>query len=357
MALSSSTILLYISVAYILYACVRSYLSARRFKNFALSNNCSPVRSAANKLPWGLDRLYRILRAGAAGEDILEIVTSRYRDEADVVAGTGLFGQRIIDTDEPAVIQAFLATKFKDFETGPRRAKQFGALLGRNIFTSDGAFWEHSRALFRPQFAREQINDLESTERAVRALFHVLPVQEDGWTGTTDLMPLFYRFTLDTATDFLFGFSVNSQLAAVEDASNGPVGSNRVTDILADRAGLNMRFADAFQTAERWLAYRIRLQSLYWLANSERFRESVRIVRQFFEQLVRQALDPTAREEKKAVMLERGEREKYVLLEAVAEDTENPTELRDQMLGEPVTLPVTLKYAVLYCLCVQISTL
>jgi hypothetical protein len=42
-----------------------------------------------------------------------------------------------------------------------------------------------------------------------------LPVDSSGWTTEIDLSPLFFRLTLDSATEFLFGESVHSQIAAL----------------------------------------------------------------------------------------------------------------------------------------------
>lgn len=78
----------------------------------------------------------------------------------------------------------------------------------KSIFTTDGPAWERARAMFRPQFSRESINDLESAERAVRVMFRAIGDPQPGeWTPPVDLAPFIYRFTLDTATKFLFGES------------------------------------------------------------------------------------------------------------------------------------------------------
>jgi cytochrome P450 len=68
----------------------------------------------------------------------------------------------------------------------------------------DGKKWEHSRALLRPNFVRDQVSDLDMEERHVQDLFTVMPVQQDGWTDMTNVQELFFRLTIDTATEFLF---------------------------------------------------------------------------------------------------------------------------------------------------------
>lgn len=56
------------------------------------------------------------------------------------------------------------------------------------------------------------------TDRAAADLIDAVgPVDSNGWTAATEMMPLLYNFTLDTATDFLFGESIDSQRAATAD--------------------------------------------------------------------------------------------------------------------------------------------
>ncbi|KAF2426531.1 cytochrome P450 [Tothia fuscella] len=235
--------------------------------------------------------------------------------------GVGLFGQKIILTAEPKIVQAVLATKFKDFETGARRRGQFGALLGYSIFTSDGDFWAHSRALFRPVFSRESINDLEETERASRILMDVLPM-DGNCTERVDLMPYFYRFTLDTATAFLFGETTDSQLAAA--GRLGGAEKSGVTSMAADQ-----EFADAFTVAQEWVINRLRVQQLYWLLWSPRWAKAVATVRNFVNQYVKIALEQDI-DPKQA---ESGDGDKYNILHELVKDTRDPIELRDQILA------------------------
>lgn len=90
-----------------------------------------------------------------------------------------------------------------------RRAREIPGtvrVLGEGIFTTDGASWQHSRDLLRPNFVRSQIGDLPMFETHVKKLTAAIP--RDG--STVDLQGLFYRLSLDIATEFLFGESSNS---------------------------------------------------------------------------------------------------------------------------------------------------
>lgn len=98
-------------------------------------------------------------------------------------------GRRALFTVEPENIQAMLAHKFDDFDLGENRLTAFHPLLGNGIFSSDGERWSHSRALLRPNFARNQITDIEIYERHVDTLIQLIP--RDG--STVDLQDLFFR--------------------------------------------------------------------------------------------------------------------------------------------------------------------
>lgn len=73
----------------------------------------------------------------------------------------------MIFTNEPKNVQGILATQFCDFDVGELRRQATIKLLGHAIFNADGAYWEHSRALIRPNFARKQVGDLNLMEHHV----------------------------------------------------------------------------------------------------------------------------------------------------------------------------------------------
>lgn len=141
-------------------------------------------------------------------------------------------------------------------------------LFGEGIFTQDGPAWKHSRELLRPQFSHRQYHDLEIFREHVNNLVNNIPA--DG--GIVDLQPLFFRFTLDTTTAFLFGESVYS-----------PVGASTSVGTSA--------FAKAFDTAQAYVAKRSRLVDMYWLIAGKEFRNSCKAVHQFADDMLSWGLD------------------------------------------------------------------
>ncbi|PHH91651.1 hypothetical protein CDD83_10804 [Cordyceps sp. RAO-2017] len=219
-------------------------------------------------------------------------------------------------TLDPQNIQAILALKFKDFGLGVNRTENFKPLLGNGIFATNGKQWEHSRALLRPQFVRSQVSDLELEEKHVRALMTVLEgrLGPGGWTSLVDLQVLFFRLTLDSATEFLFGESVNSQLG---------------TDVGAS-PGRDVGFAQAFDRSQNTLSMGARMGGNYWLVHTREFRRMVKAVHDFVDYFVQLAMKQSEAGGDKAAAA--GE-DKYVFLRALARETRDPAELRSQLLN------------------------
>jgi hypothetical protein len=70
---------------------------------------------------------------------------------------------------------------------------------GQGIFTTDGAFWQHSRSILRPNFDKSLISALDQFEPYVQKLISRIP--KDG--STVDLQVLFHQLSMDTSTDFI----------------------------------------------------------------------------------------------------------------------------------------------------------
>ncbi|KAI4129167.1 MAG: hypothetical protein LQ347_003887, partial [Umbilicaria vellea] len=280
-------------LAYMLTFIFQSYRSSLDFEAFARANNCQPPVLSRGYLPLGLDRFYKILTF--KGTDFLEdFIFARFKSKGRWTVITPAFGRTFtVLTAEPRNIQAILSTQFADFGVGKRRYQQFGPLLGYGIFTADGPMWEHSRAILRPQFSSKQVNDLQVAEKHLQRLFEALPVtSDDGWTEGTDLAPLFLRFMLDLATEWLFGTSIDSQLAALANvqSSNCSIDANEAERPLSHLGQLERSFDSAFSTAQRTIAWRVRMQGLYWLIDSRKFRSACSLLHTWADHFVREAL-------------------------------------------------------------------
>ena len=125
-------------------------------------------------------------------------------------------GRRTIFTAHPENLKAVLATQFGDYGKGEKFHQEWEAFLGDSIFTTDGDKWHASRHLIRPQFIKERVSDLQILETHVQVLLKTIELEGRGKAGgvpgrmDVDMNNLFLRYTLDSATDFLLGSSVDS---------------------------------------------------------------------------------------------------------------------------------------------------
>lgn len=140
----------------------------------------------------------------------------------------------------------------------------FKPLLGEGIFDTDGEHWAFSRALIRPTFTRDQVADLTTFEELIQDLFLLLP--GDGKT-VVDLQDLFFRYTIDSATKFLFGQSVGTLKKSESD----------------------LGFANAFHYAQEAIITRGLLGPLNIFYRDRKADECNRICREFAQEFVEEA--------------------------------------------------------------------
>ena len=172
---------------------------------FANRHGCQPVARSSNKDPFlGLDAIYRLIRS-VKEHKALEMMEGQYHLYGNTFKSKQLLRHSIM-TMEPENAKAVLAVNFKDYGIG-HRLRVFRPLLGAGIFNTDGQHWATSRALIRPNFARDQVTDLTLFENLIPELISQIP--HDG-ESVIDLQDLFFRYTTDSATEFLFGKSAGS---------------------------------------------------------------------------------------------------------------------------------------------------
>lgn len=163
-----------------------------------------PVRTSY--LPWGVDLAFDML-SSARKDTIYETWVGMF----EAWAGPGQYtveagvGERVILTAEPENIKAILATQFKDYGKGEAFRKDWHTFLGNGIFTTDGELWHNSRQLIRPQFIKDRLSDIDIFEEHVQVLISKIARGQE-----IDTLDMMFRFTLDAATHFLLGESVDS---------------------------------------------------------------------------------------------------------------------------------------------------
>ncbi|KAK7748519.1 hypothetical protein SLS62_008559 [Diatrype stigma] len=222
---------------------------------------------------------------------------------------------------------------------GPLRRKSASPLLGRGIFgeysTTDNEIWSHQRALIRPSFVRAQVTDFSIFSHHVDQLIALIARHN----YEVDLQQLFFRMfigaydlrahqVLDSNSEYMFGESVGLMS---ENASESAT-----------------EFHQALDYAQQGTILRLRLGNLMFTHRDKKFRQCCRTVHAYASRFVDQALEYRSKQqqqqqqatggsqasEKGAAAKEEGTaRQKYVFLNELAKDTDDPVLLRDQIVN------------------------
>lgn len=167
----------------------------------------------------------------AAEHKTLQFWQQMFRSIGGYTGEVSLAGHRIIFTSEPENIKAILATQFEDYGKGEGFHQEWKDFLGDSIFTTDGDLWHASRQLIRPQFIKNRVSDLQCFENHMQMLFRTIAnggalngedqmVEMEAGNGKpVDISDLFFRYTLDAATDFLLGKDIKSLRFVLPNAS------------------------------------------------------------------------------------------------------------------------------------------
>ncbi|OOQ83230.1 Cytochrome P450 52A13 [Penicillium brasilianum] len=312
------TFVLGFAAAAVVLQIIRMVLASWQHSRKARELGCGSLPLFPCKDPIGIDTLKQSLAADK--ENLLPELSARRVEIVSEQEGRYVttyvlrnLGRNLVFTIDPKNIQAVLATQFKDFELGEVRRHSMHPLLGTGIFTADGEEWSRSRGLLRPQFTREQISQLELEEEHVQKAMQALPVAANGWTAPTDLQTIFFRLTIDSATEFLFGESVESQLGALK-------GLQRPED----------SFAYYFDKAQWVCAQRSRFEKLAFVVNNKETRHSDKQVHDFVDRVVSNALRAVDGGKRP---IDEEKNQHYVFLEALLSVTRDPIELRSQLLN------------------------
>ncbi|KAF8998659.1 cytochrome P450 monooxygenase pc-3 [Cyathus striatus] len=232
--------------------------------------------------------------------------------------------QRQVWTVEPDHIKAILATQFDSFEKGEQFIEQARSMLGTGVFNSDGDMWKFHRTITRPFFVRDRISDFEIFgTHADDALRQAKTRLAEGYP--IDFQDLVSRFTLDSASQFLFGHNVHSLSGGLEypepsSKSNTPMSRNRPAD----------SFTSAFLTGQSQLALRLSRGKTWPIAElfSDRIAPNRKVVDDFVRPLLERAIM-----KKREVKDKLDEKETANLLDYLVQQTEDPTILMDELVN------------------------
>ncbi|KAF4627950.1 hypothetical protein G7Y89_g10205 [Cudoniella acicularis] len=305
---STSLILVAVGAVLIAFICkkVKECLAAVDIER---ENRCLKPREYPHKDPiLGLDLFFMMGKAMRTGK-MLE-TTQKLFDTYGKTFKSNSWGTTVINTCEPRNIQTVLALSFKSFgKVKVQPEKQGGSLMAQGIFTADGPIWARSRALIRPTFARSEISNFSSLEKHVSRFLDLIP--RDG--STVDLQPLTKNLFLDISTEFLFGESVESQ------SPNTSFDSGE--------------FLKAFDASMRGLAARMMLGKLKFIRGRDiEWKKAIKQVHTYIDGHVTRVLKM-----QRSSGVENSEekdhpQKQYVLLNEMTKETQDPIDLRYQLL-------------------------
>ncbi|QPG99328.1 hypothetical protein C2857_001495 [Epichloe festucae Fl1] len=268
-------------------------------------------------VPFGLDIMYKSMLAVKTNET-MEVWRDLFfnRHNSNTVE-TRIAGERVIFTVDADNIKAILATQFSDYGKGESFHDEWKEFLGDSIFATDGALWQNSRQMLRPQFTKDRVSDLECFESHMETLFKAIanggalqgenqPVDMGRVNGQVmDIADLFYRYTLDVATDFLLGADVKSMSTPKQE------------------------FAEAFNSVQRFHNISSRANNLRHLIPRFQYRSDLRVINDFVGRFIDMTLRMTPEELESKSKTDKG----YTFLHQLALFTRDPKIIRDQIVA------------------------
>ncbi|KAI9066435.1 cytochrome P450 monooxygenase pc-2 [Trametes sanguinea] len=256
-------------------------------------------------------------------------------------------------TIDANVTKAVLATEFSDFEKGDEFRDSMGTVLGTGVFNADGRVRFH-RNMTRPYFSRDRISHFELFDRHANLLIAKMKDRSRGGHAV-DFQDAIARFTLDSATEFLFGKCVNSLESDLPYAHN-----DLIAPKLVRKPNVAERFAHAFSEAQQVIALRWQLGWVWHMQEllRDKAAEHMQVVDQFLQPILEEAIakNRAAKTQASIGAVEHKPDDSETLLDHLVKITNDPIVLHDETLNILIagrdTTATTLTYAV-YLMCLH----
>lgn len=300
--------------------------------------------------PLGIPITYKLIKAVANEKWVKLALKLSKKINACTYLQESLF-KYVIYSQDPENLKAVLATQFNDFSIA-ERTSQITPVFGSGIFTQDGVAWKHSRAMLRPQFSKEQVSRLE------HVLSHVgqLVISIDQRHGLVNVVPLFHMLTMDTATEFLFGESVDSlKFSDVTDKHGNNRGSYVTTT--SGKQVYAADFVESYTFLNEYALKRMMLNSLHNLLKFIKpgFETHLETAQSFIDFYVERALHYADNIDNSDAQQKADEDDltgNYIFSYELAKETRDPIAIRDQcfniLIAGRDTTASTLSFAFYY---------
>ncbi|KAG1751877.1 cytochrome P450 [Suillus lakei] len=205
----------------------------------------------------------------------------------------------VILTTEPQHIKTILATDFDNYVKGAKFREAADSVLGTGVFNSDGETWKLHRTMTRPFFTHDRIGHFEIFDRHAD---HAIALAKERFRMglAIDFQDLISRFTLDSASEFLFGHCIDSLSAGLPYPYNSTESTNAIQGDNAAAA-----FAYAFSQAQQRINRRISIGQAWPLIEilADSTAQHMKVVNAFLDPILKDALE----KHRTAVELDRNE--------------------------------------------------
>ncbi|KAJ7097193.1 cytochrome P450 monooxygenase pc-1 [Mycena belliarum] len=234
-----------------------------------------------------------------------------------------------IFTNCPEHIKQILAADFTNYVKGERFQYGMDSVLGSGVFNSDGEMWKFHRAVTRPFFTRDKIEHFDIFDRHADTAIALMKERIRGGFSV-DFQDLIGRFTMDSATEFLFGTCVESLKANVPYAHNVAFPPPQSRDAAAQTANT---FIGAFNQSMQVIAEREHLGHIWPLYEifTDKTAAPMKIVNAFLDPVIHAAVERKRIAD--AIATEKREVEAETLLDELLNSTSNPKVLKDETLN------------------------
>lgn len=162
-----------LAIALTVFLCSK-VLSTVKLRQAMRRNDCLPLPKYPHKDPFlGLDMFFDQLKALKDGNS-RSVEQDRFLKYGKTFEANS-WGTKCIHTMDVANVQAVLAQLFDRFGVEPMRLHIGEPFIGKGVFSTDGAYWRHSRELIRPMFARALVSDFTALDVHLYRMMQRIP--------------------------------------------------------------------------------------------------------------------------------------------------------------------------------------
>ncbi|KAG1834831.1 cytochrome P450 [Suillus variegatus] len=260
------------------------------------------VPRVQGKWPGNLDKLVNViltLEVEYLGQPVLDEMK-----ELGPTLNYRCLWEDYIVTTEPQHVKTILVTDFHNYVKGTKFREAADSILGTGVFNSDGETWKLHRTMTRPFFTHDRISHFEIFDRhANRAIalakdrftmdmsidFQVGP-QVGILISFVEKLPqdLISRFTLDSASEFLFGHCIDS-LSVELPFPNNTLESTNTKPRPGDNAAA---FTNAFSEAQHVISRRVIIGAAWPMTEilADSTAQHMKVVDKFLDPILEAAL-------------------------------------------------------------------